>query len=473
MKVGDLIKLGFENLWQTKLRSILTILGVVIGIGALSSMISFGSGIQKNITDAFESNDLFTSMYITPTKISLSDIENPSVENVRNLLDRPKQPLNDSILNLLRELDHVAIAYPEIIIPVHLRKDGMETEARIQVLPSAVQQFKPYNDLLAGRFYQHDSVRGMVVSWNYLNELGLVVDDGSGKISLSKQDSVEGKRIVGPEEVLGMEIEIVSASLDVSGVMSNPMQLMGDTKQAFKEKVIPLPVIGILKKPGPFSPGSYKGGCLLPPQTAESIPRLNFSSVWDLLGKGKQEGKYSSIYVRVDDIREVEKIRKKVEDMGLNVFSISDQISEIKRGFLIMDSILGALGTVALLIAALGIINTMIMSIIERRREIGIMKSIGGSEANIRMIFFVEAGAIGLIGAIFGLILGWIFTKIANFVMNRFILGDDQPVVDLFYFPMWLIVGAIIFSLLISLLAGLYPAARAARTDPIKALRHD
>jgi len=155
------------------------------------------------------------------------------------------------------------------------------------------------------------------------------------------------------------------------------------------------------------------------------------------------------------------------------MFSISDQISEIKKGFLIMDSILGAIGSIALLIAALGIINTMIMSIIERRREIGIMKSIGASEGNIRMIFFVEAGAIGLIGAIFGLILGWIFTKIANFVMNRFILGDDQPVVNLFYFPMWLIAGAIIFSLLISLLAGLYPAARAAKTDPIKALRHE
>jgi putative ABC transport system permease protein len=89
------------------------------------------------------------------------------------------------------------------------------------------------------------------------------------------------------------------------------------------------------------------------------------------------------------------------------------------------------------------------------------------------MIFFVEAAVIGLVGALFGLVLGWIVTKIANLVMNLQIIPDVAEPVNLFYFPIWLILGAIAFSILISLAAGLYPAMRAARIDPVKALRHD
>jgi putative ABC transport system permease protein len=138
-----------------------------------------------------------------------------------------------------------------------------------------------------------------------------------------------------------------------------------------------------------------------------------------------------------------------------------------------MDSLLGAIGTVALIIAALGIINTMIMSILERTREIGIMKAVGGSENQIKLIFFVEAAFIGLIGAIFGLVLGWLVSRVANIIINSRLQPLDASQVDLFYFPLWLIAGAIAFSILVSLAAGLYPAIRAARIDPVKALRHD
>ena len=116
---------------------------------------------------------------------------------------------------------------------------------------------------------------------------------------------------------------------------------------------------------------------------------------------------------------------------------------------------------------------TMVMSILERTREIGIMKAIGGSEKEIKLIFFVEAGFIGTLGAIFGLILGWLVTRIANQIVNAKLIPQDELPVDLFYFPLWLLLGATAFSILISLAAGLYPAIRAARIDPVKALRHD
>jgi len=101
------------------------------------------------------------------------------------------------------------------------------------------------------------------------------------------------------------------------------------------------------------------------------------------------------------------------------------------------------------------------------------MKSVGASENDIKMIFVVEAIVIGFLGAIFGLILGWIVTLIANQVINSYIIPFGENGVDVFYFPWWLITGAFGFSILVSLLAGLYPAVRAARIDPVKALRHD
>jgi ABC-type antimicrobial peptide transport system permease subunit len=113
------------------------------------------------------------------------------------------------------------------------------------------------------------------------------------------------------------------------------------------------------------------------------------------------------------------------------------------------------------------------MSILERTREIGIMKSIGGSEGEIRVIFFTEAATIGFTGAIFGLILGWFVTRVANVIINSKLRPEDLPEVDMFYFPWWLILGAMAFSILLSLAAGLYPAGRAARIDPVRALRHD
>ena len=115
----------------------------------------------------------------------------------------------------------------------------------------------------------------------------------------------------------------------------------------------------------------------------------------------------------------------------------------------------------------------MVMSILERRREIGIMKAIGASDREIKTIFFIEAGTIGFIGALFGLLLGWLVTRLANLVLNTQLRPAGEEPVDLFYFPVWLIFGAVLFSIIVSLAAGLYPAIKAARLDPVKALRHD
>ena len=159
--------------------------------------------------------------------------------------------------------------------------------------------------------------------------------------------------------------------------------------------------------------------------------------------------------------------------MGFQAFSLNDALQGAKRAFIILDIVLSLIGSIALAVSSLGIVNTMVMSILERTREIGIMKAIGGSDGDIRRIFLIEASAIGLFGGLTGVVLGWLVGRIINIGANIYIQQQGGTPGNLFSLPVWLIGGAIGFSIVVSLLAGSYPAARAARLDPIQALRHD
>jgi putative ABC transport system permease protein len=159
--------------------------------------------------------------------------------------------------------------------------------------------------------------------------------------------------------------------------------------------------------------------------------------------------------------------------MGLRVFALADQFQEVQKGFLIMNMVLAAVGMIAIVVASLGIVNTMVMSILERYSEIGIMKAVGASDRDIRRIFFFESSVIGFVGGVFGFALGWAVSGVINRVVNYFLAKQGVPFITYFSFPAWLIVGAVTFSVAVSLAAGVYPAMRAARIDPVRALRHD
>jgi putative ABC transport system permease protein len=367
----------------------------------------------------------------------------------------------------------VAIAYPELAFPVRVRLGSEETRTTLRALPARMREFKPYSKLAFGEFYDDDSSHVAVIGWDTLKRLKLLVQDPKAPVRLDEDDTSE-VRTVDADSVLGQPIEVVSVAFDGSQLAAGAMfGLAAFGRMPLGESRTELTIGGIMKGASSFSDMTMTGGVILPLGTAEQIPRLGFSSVWDLLGGGVGPGAYSSIHARCSSIADMESARSEIEKMGLHVFAISDQLKEIRKGFLLMDSILGAIGTIALVVAALGIANTMVMSILERTREIGVMKAIGASETEIKLIFFVEAAAIGVIGAVFGLILGWGVTRVANFVANARILPAGEAAINLFYFPLWLIAGAVGFAILISLLAGLYPAIRAASIDPIEALRHD
>jgi putative ABC transport system permease protein len=375
-------------------------------------MVSFGTGMQNNLTDAFTKNDLFTSMNVTPKDLNVDELMSGDLSGIGEMMDEKPKPLTDSILEAIREMDGVQLAFPDESFAGKLKFNDKEVSKNMQPIPAAASEFYPYNDLLAGELYPHDSSQSVVIKWETLRDLGLIVEYPDLAYTLSRKDSVKGTRIISPDSILGRKITLVTAELNIP---SNPLGiLMGQDYEPFEESSREYTICGITSPRGEFTFDRSRSALVIPPVTARKIPRLSFSSVWDILGEGKEEGTYSSIYVRVTEMEDLTPVREKIEAMGVGVFALADELEEIKRAFLIMDSLLGAIGTIALIIAALGIINTMLMSILERTREIGVMKAVGGSENEIKFIFFVEAACIGLIGAVFGLMLGWLVTRIAN-----------------------------------------------------------
>jgi putative ABC transport system permease protein len=177
--------------------------------------------------------------------------------------------------------------------------------------------------------------------------------------------------------------------------------------------------------------------------------------------------------VRLHSVTDYDSTHSKIEALGYNTFSFIEQFEEMKKVFLVFDLVLAIMGFIALVVASLGILNTMVMSIVERYREIGILKSLGADNGDIRLLYLVESGAIGFIGAIFGLVFGWVITRVGSFIAGYYMQKQGVQFIEMFDLPWWLILFALIFGTAISLLAGLYPANRAAKIDPVRALRNE
>jgi putative ABC transport system permease protein len=177
--------------------------------------------------------------------------------------------------------------------------------------------------------------------------------------------------------------------------------------------------------------------------------------------------------VRVKSPKDVLKAEEAIKSMGFNTFSLLDATRNLRIVFTVFDLFLGLFGSLALTVASLGIINTLVMAILERRREIGVLKALGATDRDVRSLFFAEAGAMGLLGGIAGVTLGWLIGAALTWGTTIYLRRQDLPGVKISYVPWWLAGGAIAFAVVVSLLAGLYPAGRAARLNPVEALRYE
>lgn len=450
MRLSDYIEQSFSNLWKRKLRSFLTTFGVVIGVGALVAMISFGKGIQKNVSESFKQLELFNYLMVF-TDSAWMRLGDPDYRRQEAPDEGPKPVLDNEAIERLKGIKGVEAVFADIRFPASVKFNQNEEFVLIQVLPAELAKSKLMK-LRAGKPYTRDDVKSLIVSDSLLNRL----------------------KVKELSSALGEEIEISTLAFDLS--LINPMDFTslfrGETLP-FKRENYVFKIDGVAERMGFGGPTPLRSDVFIPPGTAKDLKKLPFSNVWDLFRSPENQQGHTLVNVRVTHPKYIEPLKETVREMGFGSFAFIDQLEELKTGFLYMDMLLAVVGMIALCVASLGIVNTMVMSILERYAEIGIMKAVGASDRDVSKIFFFESSVIGLLGGLFGLALGWVVSVLINQVINFFLSKQGVPFIQYFNFPWWLCLGAVAFSVMVSLLAGIYPALRAARVDPVVALRHD
>jgi putative ABC transport system permease protein len=234
-----------------------------------------------------------------------------------------------------------------------------------------------------------------------------------------------------------------------------------------------LRIVGITDQDPESLRGQGRARVFIPLQYAEN---LHIMLPTDLREDTRSQASgqiYATLGVRVKDSNQVTTVQDSIKKMGFNTFSILDATRGLRRFFAVLDVFLGIFGSLALAVSSIGIVNTLVMAILERRHEIGIMKAIGASDGDVKKLFFAEAGVMGLLGGMLGVAMGWGIGRAINFGTDIYMHSQDLPSENIWSVPWWLVIGAISFSIVISMISGLYPAARAARLDPVKALRYE
>jgi putative ABC transport system permease protein len=234
-----------------------------------------------------------------------------------------------------------------------------------------------------------------------------------------------------------------------------------------------LTIVGVSDLDPDSMRGSLRARVFLPLPLAQHLHVLQPGNIRDTTRAFSNVPTYSTVSVRVKSANDVQGVEDAVKKLGFNTFSIVDATRSLRQFFAVLDLFLGIFGSLALAVASIGIVNTLVMAILERRREIGIMKAIGASDSDVKGLFFAEAGVMGVAGGVVGVALGWTIGRLINIGTNVYLKRQSFPPQQIWSTPWWLVTGAIGFAIVVSLLAGLYPAARAARLDPVQALRYE
>jgi putative ABC transport system permease protein len=460
MRASDHIEQAWSNLWKKRLRTFLTTSGVVIGVGALVCMFAFGQGVQGNIRRQFNELGLFN--YIT-VSVGNSGRRGPmgrDPDEHGGGWEDPPAPaksgqgpvLDAQLVKEIMQIDGVESVLPEMRFPAQIRIGDHQQFTLVQVLPaqacqSGLIQFRE------GGSYKTDDPNELIVSDMFLRRLGIR----------------EAKTVIGkPVEVRTLSFDFSLANLLRMALSSRGQGLpLSNTSYAFT-------IVGVAERMG-MGGGSLpvSNDVIVPPGPAGGMQKLELTSIWDFFQPADRSGTYSTVSVKVTSPTYVASVREKLNKRSLNTFAMMDQLRGMQTVFVIMDMFLLAVGMIGITVASLGIVNTMVMSILERYREIGIMKAVGATDGDVQKIFLFESGMIGFLGGLGGLLLAWLVSLIINVVINGFASREGAPYMRYFSFPWWLCHGAILFSILVSLIAGIYPTLRAARVDPVIALRHD
>jgi putative ABC transport system permease protein len=452
MKLYDVAELAVRNLRESVLRNSLTTLGISVGVASLVAMLSLGIGLQQLASRHLEKTGLFDTVVVT----SRRDLHNYEHEEKSGPAPAQSPGLDERARQGIEKLPYVQEAYPDIRFVAELRYEDKPHLVSVAGLPSSAQENDSFEGM-QGRFFSTANAAEAILQKSFAEELlGKAHNSGANQSNLGEL----------AKPLLGKELVIHYAERTTSPGSAGASYSVLSREQK-------LTIVGISDLDPDSMRGQAHARVFIPLKLAEGLHVMQPNDLRDTSSAFGETPSYSSVQVRVKNPSKVQNVEDAVKKMGFNAYSIVDASRSIRRFFEVLDLFLGIFGSLALAVASIGIVNTLVMAILERRREIGIMKAIGASDADVKGLFFAEAGAMGVFGGLFGVALGWTIGRAINFGTNIYLQRQSFPREQIWLVPWWLVAGAIAFSIVVSLISGLYPASRAARLDPVQALRYE
>jgi putative ABC transport system permease protein len=487
MRFTDILAIAFSALYQQKVRTLLTMAGVVIGTLALVVSVSLGRGFEEEVMRQLNRGSFTRQIAVWPGTGVREDAIPPERlyvnaamsaakrERIRQAIihrwpvGRREIQLRPDRVRSLADIPHVRAVVPFVQKLCQVQIQG-RAPAIVLAFAAGADNLHFRNRIVAGDYFSSDRERSVVVS-EYLLYLWGLGDDDDVEAAVGKKLRLEfppyrlygGLLGAGPAGPLAMVTALhlpTGASLALPGVVSEEFTIVGVLREFVEDQdgndVFDLGA-GVR---------SWRADVFLPSGTAS-----------ELFARGPLATRfgYLGVTVIVDEERNLKEVSRRIRSRGLHDYSLLEFIQGVRTNLVLVTFVTAFLAAVALLVAALGITNTMIMAVLERTREIGVMKAVGARDHHIQMMFLVEGALIGLIGGTLGVLLGWAASIPGDSVARSLLQDQALPTLrhTLFAFPLWLTLGTPAFAGLVTTLAAVYPARRATRVNPITALRHE
>lgn len=443
MRFLDLVRLIADNLNRRKGRVALTAIGVVIGTAAVIVLVSLATGLQKSATSQLWGISDLSLIQVYPNY----DMGDGMAVKAGGGGGGGGGGTSSAKLLTPKALTEIAaLAGVEEVIPRdYLYGQGVlkygKLENYMQITGLGTNDLAVFDYPLAGGVTKLDRGTAIIGGW-------------AAKYWYDPNQR-PGQEQPEPPDLLGQNVRLVISKWTQDG-------------QEVK-KTVTLRIVGVLEETRGEADGSL-------------FVRMDEMTGWNEWLSGtrinRNKDGYNNVIVKAADPETVVDLSDQINEMGYMAYTPQSYVESINSFFLILQVIFGGVGAVALLVAAIGIANTMTMAILERTREIGLMKAIGASNRDVLSIFLGEAAGIGFIGGLGGVLFGWISSQVLNIVAANYLAGQaasggGAPVEIALTTPLWLVLFALVFATLVGLLSGLYPALRAATLMPVTALKYE
>ena len=447
--------MSVNSLLRRKLRTFLTVLGVVIGTASIVVMISLGIGLNKFTMEQYESSGSLTAIRIyNYDRGNSSDKTNPE-----------DSFMTDDTMKVFERIPHVVSAYPKLNMYVIMKQGVYEGNVQLIGIPlSAMKDIKLGEGKLPDANSQDmEMVVGNMASQNFYNS-----KTGDG------YDYRTGK---------GPDVDFMNKPLftifDTDAYYQSKYPSGGDGTSPVKPpKKYMLKTAGMVEG-GPEDWNEYSYGIYVDIEKLKTQLKQIFKKnpipgqPTNKKGKPYNYFVYEQATVNVDDMKNVVEVQKAINNMGYEANSQMEWLEQSQKQSNMVQAVLGGIGAVSLFVAAIGIANTMMMSIYERTKEIGVLKVLGCALGDIRTMFLMEAGFIGFMGGVLGLGLSYSVSAAINKFLGASLSGMTGGSGAISRIPLWLSGSAVVFAVLIGMLAGLFPALRAMKLSPLAAIRNE